>query len=112
MKPMTATLLISAAVSILAFNAATAYAEHRPRDPGVNARQHVQEDRVRQGVRSGSLTREEARGLRQEGREIRQLEREYKSDGVLSRDERKSLYQELNERSRAIYVEKHDDERR
>lgn len=112
MKGINAKLLVSAAVSVLALNAASAYAEHRPRDPGVNARQHMQQERIKQGVRSGSLTREEAQGLRQEGREIRQLEREYKSDGALTREERRTLQQELKERSRNIYEEKHDSERR
>ena len=40
-------------------------AQHRgPRDPGVNARQANQRDRIQQGARSGELTREEAKGLR------------------------------------------------
>lgn len=112
MKSIHTKLLFAAAVSALGLGATSAHADHRPRDPGVNARQHMQQDRIRQGVRSGSLTREEAQALRQEGREIRQLEREYRSDGVLTREERKTLHQELNERSRDIYREKHDSEHR
>lgn len=112
MKSMTQKLWLSTAVALLTLNTASAFAEHRPRDPGVNARQHTQNERVRQGVRSGELTRTEAQGLREDRREIRQLEREYKSDGVLTRDERRDLQQEQNEYSRSIYQEKHDDERR
>jgi hypothetical protein len=82
------------------------------RDPGVNARQHNQHDRIGQGVRSGSLTRDEAQGLREEQRSIRQEERAYKSDGILTRDERKDLHQDLNSASRHIYDEKHDAETR
>lgn len=89
-------------------------AQQRPaaavRDPGVNARQHNQHDRIAQGVRSGSLTKDEAQGLRTEQRSIRQEERQYKSDGVLTRDERKDLHQDLNTASRNIYNEKHDAE--
>lgn len=89
-------------------------AQQRPaaavRDPGVNARQHNQHDRIAQGVRSGSLTKDEAQGLRTEQRSIRQEERQYKSDGVLTRDERKDLHQDLNTASRNIYSEKHDAE--
>jgi hypothetical protein len=91
-------------------------AQHRPpaalRDPGVNARQHNQHDRIAQGVRSGSLTKDEAKGLRDEQRAIRQEERQYKSDGMLTRDERKDLHQDLNTTSRNIYNEKHDAETR
>jgi hypothetical protein len=82
------------------------------RDPGVNARQHNQQDRIAQGVRSGALTRDEAKGLRDEQRGIRQEERQYKSDGVLTRGERKDLQQDLNVASRNIYSEKHDAETR
>jgi TolA-binding protein len=112
MKSMTQKLWLSTAVALLTLNAASAFAEPRPRDPGVNARQHTMNERVRQGVRSGELTRNEAQGLREDRREIRQLEREYKSDGELTRDERRDLHQQQNEFSRSIYQEKHDDERR
>jgi len=87
-------------------------AQDRPpaavRDPGVNARQRSQHDRIAQGVRSGELTKDEAQGLRAESRSIRQEERQYKSDGTLTRDERKDLHQDLNAASRNIYDEKHD----
>jgi CRISPR/Cas system-associated endoribonuclease Cas2 len=82
------------------------------RDPKVNARQHHQQDRIAQGVRSGELTKGEAQGLRAERRSIRQEERQYKSDGILTKDERKDLHQDLNVASRNIYNEKHDAETR
>lgn len=82
------------------------------RDPGVNARQHNQHQRVRQGVRSGELTRHETRNLASEQRDIRQLERAYKSDGELTRAERVDLRHEQNQASREIYKQKHDDARR
>lgn len=91
-------------------------AQRRPaaavRDPGVNARQHHQRDRIAQGVRSGELTKDEAKSLRAEQRAIRQEERQYKSDGVLTTDERKDLHQDLNAASRNIYNEKHDGQKR
>jgi hypothetical protein len=61
-------------------------------------------------VRSGSLTKDEAKGLRDEQRSIRQEERQYKSDSLLTRGERKDLRQDLNVASRSIYSEKHDAE--
>jgi hypothetical protein len=82
------------------------------RDPGVNARQANQTGRIAQGVSSGELTHAEAQELRTERRDIRQLERDYKSDGALTRDERQDLHQELSQQSREIYEEKHDDEER
>jgi len=86
--------------------------QRSPRDPAVNARQANQRDRIQQGVRSGELTRAEAKGLRQEQRTIRTEERAYKSDGVLTPAERKDLHQDLNQASKDIYNEKHDTEKR
>lgn len=78
------------------------------RDPGVNARQHQQRARIQQGVRSGELTRRETRGLAADQRDIRQLERAYKSDGHLSATERVDLQREQNQASREIFRQKHD----
>ncbi|MBL8271153.1 hypothetical protein [Steroidobacter sp.] len=83
-------------------------AEAGVRDPGVNARQHNQQQRVRQGVRSGELTRRETGALAREQKNIRQLERTYKSDGELTRAERVDLQKEQNQASRHIYNQKHD----
>jgi hypothetical protein len=85
---------------------------HARHHNGVDHRQHNQADRIRQGVRSGELTREEARGLVKEQREIRKTEGEYKADGVLTRDERRDLHQQLNQASKNIYQQKHDAEKR
>ena len=85
---------------------------HHQRHNAIDQRQHNQADRIRQGVRSGEVTKSETRGLVKEQREIRQTERQYKSDGVLTRDERKDLRQQQNQASRHIYQEKHDGEKR
>lgn len=82
------------------------------RDPGVSARQFNQHHRIGQGVRSGELTRGEVKGLAGEQRAIRQEKRQYKSDGVLTRSERRDLHQDQNAASRSIYQEKHDAEKR
>jgi len=85
---------------------------HGTRSPAVNHRQQHQRQRIGQGVRSGELTRPEARGLVKEQRDIRQLKREYKSDGVLTRAERRDLHREQNQASRHIYRQKHDGDKR
>lgn len=82
------------------------------RDPVVNHRQHNQHARIRQGVRSGELTRHETRQLAGEQRDVRQLERAYKSDGTLSGAERRDLRHEQNQASRDIYQQKHDGQQR
>jgi hypothetical protein len=89
--------------------------DHRPVarwDPSIDRREHHQMERIQQGMRSGALTRDEAKRLLQEQRGIRQEERQYKSDGVLTQDERIDLQQDLNAASQHIYNETHDADRR
>ena len=117
-------LMISLAVlSTVSMTALPALAEGRAhhgqghhnmknRDPGVNQRQHRQSDRIQQGVRSGELTRAEAHGLREDRRDIRAQEREYKADGQLTKDERRDLHQDMNALSKDIHTQKHDDDKR
>ena len=81
-------------------------------DPGINARQENQKDRIQQGVQSGELTKREAKRLRTEERGIRAEERAFKSDGTLDKTERKVLNQDLNHTSRQIYRQKHDTQTR
>lgn len=88
-------------------------AQDRPaaavRDPGVNQRQVNQTGRIVNGVKSGELTHEEAQGLREGRRDIRQTEQAYKADGTLTRDERVDLHQDLHQQSQNIYEAKHND---
>ena len=105
--------LLSLALASLVLVSAQSFAEpgkRIPRDPGVNQRQEMQGQRIHQGVRSGSLTGQETRGLMQERRGIRQEERQFKSDGKLTKGERKDLHQDLNDLSKDIYQQKHDGE--
>ena len=80
--------------------------------PSVNRRERRQGRRVRRGVKSGELTPAEAKSLRQEQRGIRKEEREMKSDGSLTGEERKELQQDLNKSSEHIKQEKHDSQTR
>ncbi len=102
---MTLTLIACTTLSAVAAHADT---QRGTRDPRINARQQVQRERIQQGVRSGELTRREAVRAREDQRDIRQLERAYKSDGELTRGERRDLTHEQNQASREIYREKHD----
>ena len=78
--------------------------------PGVNKRQQNQRRRIKHGIRTGKLTKEEAQGIIQQEKALSDLEKELKGDGKLTRDERKQLHEELNKLSKTIYEEKHDDE--
>ena len=69
----------------------------------LNQRQHIE-----QGIRSGELTRREARRLMAEQRAIEAEERRYLADGVLTQWERTDLMRDLNVAGRHIYNEMHD----
>jgi len=90
----------------------SAIASAQTRTPRINQREHNQQRRINQGIRSGELTRREARRLdAQEGR-IRADEAIAKSDGKVTKAERVRLERELNHTSKHIYNQKHDGQKR
>ena len=108
----TYSILAVAALAVFSLTDVASASERGVRDPGVNVRQERQQTRIRQGMRSGELTRREAHRVRESQRDIRQLERAYKSDGELTRVGRRDLHQEQNQASRQIYRQKHDEQDR
>lgn len=71
-------------------------------------RQQTQRARIKQGVRSGELTRAEAANLRQGQREIRQEKREARADGVVTPEERREIRQDVRQENRKIFRKKHN----
>ena len=75
----------------------------------INAREHHEQVRIRQGVKSGELTRRETLRLEKEQARIRVNERfARKSGGEFNAAERARIQKELNRASRDIYKQKHD----
>ena len=68
--------------------------------------------RIRSGIRSGQITRDEARVLRERRQQIRQERRGYRADGTLTRDERREIRQDRREYDRLIRNERRDNDRR
>ena len=77
-------------------------------EAGVNDRERNQQRRIRQGVRSGELTRSEFRRLEREQARVRRHEARARSDGRFTLRERARINRELNRSSRHIYRQKHD----
>lgn len=71
-------------------------------------REHRQTQRIRQGVRSGELTRHEAARLAHQQANIRRYERRAERDGVVTFRERARLDNKLDRSRRNIYRQKHD----
>ncbi|HEX5085229.1 MAG TPA: hypothetical protein VFY40_24595 [Blastocatellia bacterium] len=75
----------------------------------INERQQNQRQRIRQGVRSGELTRVEAARLRRQEATIGLREaRARRSGGEFTPRERARIQRQLNRESRRIYRQKHD----
>ncbi len=105
-------LLIFAAVLLLGLPA-DAFAQRRDRDQrNYGGRRYNDRARIRRGVRSGNLTREEARRLRAQERANRLERRGYRSDGTLTRDERRDIRRDERRSDRRIRREIRDDDRR
>ncbi|HUL44213.1 MAG TPA: hypothetical protein VLY03_07645 [Bacteroidota bacterium] len=83
-------------------------ASAQDKTPVVNQRERNQQARIAAGVKSGQLTPAETRRLeRQEGR-IKAHELSAKSDGKVTKAERRSLNRQLNRESRRIHRLKHN----
>lgn len=80
--------------------------------PSVDNRQHRQQRRIKQGVKSGSLTKREAVKLEAGQAKTRRLERKAKADGTVTVKERATLQHRENKTSRRIYRQKHDSQNR
>ncbi len=93
---------------LVAALAVTSIASAQTRTPVITERQHMQDRRINQGVRSGELTRGETRHLRADERSISREKRRAKADGYVSRSERRHLRHRENRVSRAIYRDKHN----
>jgi hypothetical protein len=98
--------IISFLVAALFVLGASAVSMAGPR--GINRSQYLEQRRIKQGIRSGELTRREAVRLEAGLARIRIQERFARADGHLSYRERARLNRALSRESRAIYRQKHD----
>ncbi len=93
-------------IAALAFtSAAQAQTTHTP---VINHNQHKIERRIHQGVRSGELTRIEARHLQREDMRIRREKRMAMADGKMTFAERRHIRRREKMLSRAINRDEHN----
>lgn len=96
-------LLILAIVLGLGITSTTAQIRHR----AVN-----QHQRIKQGVKSGELTKAEARNLRSNQKDVHQDIKAAKSDGKVTYAEKKDIKRDERKNSRQIYRKKHNERER
>lgn len=76
--------------------------------PGADRRQRNQRHRVKNGIRSGEITKHEAKSIRRSTRSAKRYEARAKSDGKVTWRERARLQHKENKASRKIFRTKHN----
>ena len=100
-------ILIAISISIV-FAVVSLAQTSGPGKKTIKHRQKNQQKRIGQGVRSGELTLKETIKLEKEQKEIQEDKKEAKSDGTVTKEERKEIHQDQNKASRHIYRAKHN----
>lgn len=98
---------LAAAITLSLAGAAFAQAT-APNTPRVDRREAKQEQRITQGVASGSLTRKEANHLNQGQSRVATAEDKAKADGTVTKKEKARLSHMQNKQNRHIKHQKHD----
>lgn len=84
-----------------------AQTRQKPQGQALRPRAALMAQRLRQGVRSGRLTRDDVAEIRQHLKAFRTEVKQLKADGTLSREDRVALRQEWRQISRLVFVKKH-----
>ena len=90
---------IFAALSIFSIMAISASAQTATRSD---------RSKIKQGVKSGELTRHETRNLVKQQRHIKRDVRQAKADGVVTKAERRDIYVDKKKADASIYRKKHN----
>jgi hypothetical protein len=96
---------VAAAALIMALSIGNTYAQEVPNAP---TRHH----RIKQGVKSGELTKAEAADLRNDQKDVRQDIKDAKKDGKITRKESKEIRHDKKHLNREIFRKKHNNRER
>ena len=104
-------LFVGASSLALADGTAAPGKPSHPMIKEVHVRMHDQMMRIKEGVKSGKLTKDQAKALREVLKSVKtQMDADFQQNGKkeLTEDQVKQLNQMLDENSKTIYGEKHD----
>ena len=106
-------LSVSCALFLMIVGLSSDASAQTRRGHSINKREHNQKQRIVKGVKNGDLTARETYRLGREQYRIRKMEDRFRDSGNgLSYRERFKLQRELNQSSRHIYRQKHDQQNR
>jgi hypothetical protein len=95
-------------LSLMATTAAFAQTTDSTNTPRIDKREARQEQRINQGVASGSLTEQEATRLNKGQTRVDNLEAKTEADGKVTAKERARIHHAQNKQNRHIKRQKHD----
>ncbi len=73
---------------------------------------NTQKQRIKQGVKSGEITKAEADKIREERKEVRAEVKEAKADDTVTKEEKKDIKKERKDANKAIVRAKHNKQTR
>lgn len=76
--------------------------------PKVKERQIKQQKRIKQGVKSGELTKREVVKLEKQQRQVNRTKKRAKADGVVTKKERAKIHRKQNKTSKNVFRAKHN----
>ncbi len=101
---------IIAAVVIAAFALPGLSLAQTASTPRVDQRQENQQKRIDQGVKSGELTKKEARRLDKGQARVEKIENKAVADGTVTNKEKVRIERAQDTQSKRIYKQKHDNQ--
>ena len=101
------------AIAITGLLTATAFGDTPSKKP-IQQRKHNQQARIHEGVKSGELTKGEAKHLEKQEHALNKEEREMRkaNGGKLTAADRAKLNRQQNHLSKEIYKDKHNNKKR
>lgn len=104
-------IVIALATALILGSALAQQVQTKPaKTPRITKKQIRQQARIKQGVKSGELTKRETIKLEKEQAKIRQDKQTAKSNGKVTPQERKKIRHEQRKASRNIHRLKHNDQ--
>lgn len=98
--------IMFAALFVLGFTMASS-AQNAPAST-VDKREANQKERIKEGVKSGELTKKEAKDLKKQQQHIKKAEAKANADGVVTDAEKAKLDRKQDKASKKIAKQKHD----
>ena len=80
--------------------------------PKVKDRQINQQKRIKQGIKSGELSKRETLRLQKQQASVQRTKKRAKADGVVTKKERARIHHKQNKTSKNIYRAKHNNRNR